>query len=86
MAICYGKQERTKIKNLKDSKQTCYVWNDEEKTWVHNSFNASEDYEIEIANDKMHYHIHPFIENCFIRYEFVKMKDGSSKTMKELYQ
>jgi ankyrin repeat protein len=85
-AICYGKQERTKILNMKGTKQTCYVWNEKEKTWEFNSFDAPEDYEIEIANDKMHYHTHPFIENCFIRYECLKMEDGPSKAMKVLYQ
>jgi ankyrin repeat protein len=84
--ICYKTQTRTKIiipKNTKNIKY--YVWNLEEKKWCNNGdFEFSTDMEMEIADGKNHYHLHPTINDCYIRLDNVPI-DGTIKTLDDLY-
>jgi ankyrin repeat protein len=85
-AICFGKCDRDNINMPKDKTFLCHVWDHDKENWIRSTLNLPYEFIIEIANKKMHYHVHPTKNNEYIRFEALTMSDGIIKNMEELYE
>jgi ankyrin repeat protein len=86
-AICLGKHDSTKILILKGTPIDFRTWNDQNKTWSVMGYSFFiEDFEIEITETKMQYHIHPFNKNIYVQFNKITLSDDKIKSMNDLYQ
>jgi hypothetical protein len=78
-AICIGKSLRTKV--LIEGPQNYCVWNKDKEKWKKGYvFDSKGDFEVEITNEKIQYHLHPTVDGRYIRFEKLVLSDGTIMT------
>jgi ankyrin repeat protein len=75
----------TPIKTQIKSFSTFQIWNHINKKWEQSEIKLPNDIKLEIIDGKMQYHLHPTIDECYIRFDKIIMPNGDTKLLDDLY-
>jgi ankyrin repeat protein len=87
-AICNKIYPLINILMVKNNNYYYYEWNEKTNTWCKDIkiYIPENDFEIEIPiTEKMHYHLHPINDKCYIKFKSIPLPDGSEKSSTDLY-